>query len=82
MARVRVETFLAAIFAILAIATFIWPTWIEALTGLEPDAGSGALEWLIVAVFGLLAIGASLLARRDYRAVIARRSGERASDGA
>jgi len=34
-----------------------------------PDAGTGTLEWAVVGIFGLLAITAAALARRDYRAV-------------
>lgn len=67
MTRVRVEVVLAVVFAILAVVTAIWPTWIEAIFEESPDAGSGALEWAIVGVFGLLAVVAAVLARRDYR---------------
>ena len=69
MTRVRVEAVLALIFAVLAVVTAIWPTWIEALFEQSPDAGSGAFEWAIVAMFGLLAIIAAVLARRDFRAL-------------
>ena len=69
MTRVRVEIVLAVVFAVLAVVTVIWPTWIEAIFEESPDAGSGALEWAIVGTFGLLAVAAVVLARRDYRAV-------------
>jgi len=69
MTRVRTEVVLAGIFAFLAVATAFWPTWIESLFDESPDAGSGALEWAIVGVFGLLAITAAAFARRDYRAI-------------
>jgi hypothetical protein len=67
MLRTRFEAALCAVFAILALATLVWPTWIESLTGLEPDGGNGMFEWLIVLVFGLVALGLGLLARHDYR---------------
>ena len=69
MTRVRVEAVLAVVFAVLAVVTAIWPTWIEAIFEESPDSGSGALEWVIVGVFGLLAVAAVVLARRDYRAI-------------
>jgi hypothetical protein len=55
------------ILGILTGVTLLWPRWIESLTGLEPDAGSGEVEWGIVAMFAVLALAAGLLARRDYR---------------
>jgi hypothetical protein len=64
---VRVETILAVTFAVLAVVTAVWPTWIESMTGLEPDAGSGSLEWAIVAAFAAAALGAAIFARHDYR---------------
>jgi hypothetical protein len=67
MTRVRVEIVLAVVFAVLAVVTAIWPTWIEAIFEESPDAGSGALEWAIVGVFGLLAVASAVLARRDYQ---------------
>jgi len=58
---------LAGIFGVLAVVTMLWPTWIESITGLEPDAGSGVAEWVGVVVFAVAAVGAAALARRDYR---------------
>jgi hypothetical protein len=72
MLRARVETVLAALFAIAAVGTAISPTWIETLTGLEPDAGSGETEWWAVALLAAMALTAALLARRDYRASMSR----------
>jgi hypothetical protein len=71
MLRARVETVLAALFAIAAVGTAISPTWIERLTGLEPDGGSGETEWWAVAL-AAMALTAALLARRDYRASMSR----------
>jgi hypothetical protein len=47
--------------------TLLWPTWIESITGLEPDAGSSVGEWAVVVVCAVAAMGAAALARRDYR---------------
>ena len=69
MIRARIELGLAAVFAVLTAVTLVWPTWIEGLTGLEPDRGSGETEWWIVVVFGLATIGLGLLGSRDYRRV-------------
>ena len=67
MTKARVEVLLAAVFATLTVVTAVWPTWIESLTGLEPDEGNGETEWLFVVVLGALAVIAAVLAGRDYR---------------
>jgi hypothetical protein len=66
-ARFRVEATLAGLSAALFALTLVFPEWIEATTGLEPDAGSGALEFVISGALLLVAVGLSLLARRDHR---------------
>jgi hypothetical protein len=64
--RARIELGVAAVFAVLTAVTLVWPTWIESLTGLEPDRGSGGAEWWVVVVLGLATIGLGLLGGRDY----------------
>jgi hypothetical protein len=65
--RVLLQTVLAAAGLVLSLLTMVWPEWIEELFGVEPDGGSGALEWLIA--LGLLAAAATLalLAHRGRR---------------
>jgi Na+-driven multidrug efflux pump len=77
MLKARIETALAVITGILAVVTLIWPTWIETLFGVEPDAGSGAAEWWVVVFLSGVAVASGLLARLDYRA-----AGRRPSEGA
>jgi hypothetical protein len=72
--RLRIEVLLAIISAGLCVLTLVIPQWIEELTGLEPDAGSGALEWIIAGVFLVAAVVSALLARRDYHRLAADRS--------
>ena len=80
MIRARLELALSALFAALTVATLIWPTWIESLTGLEPDRGTGETEWWIVVLLGLVTIALGALAARDFRAATRLRT-QRASDG-
>ena len=49
MVRMVIEYVLAAVFVVLAVITVTTPQWVEALFGIDPHRGSGALEWLIVA---------------------------------
>jgi hypothetical protein len=64
MVRMIVEFTLAAVFVILAILTAVNPQWIEAVFGIDPDRGSGALEWITVAAFGAIAVLAAGLGTR------------------
>lgn len=52
---------------LLFVATVAWPEWIEIVFGVDPDHGDGSLEWLIMGVTALCAIGASLRAHADWR---------------
>ena len=51
----------------LFVLTLITREWFELLTGLDPDGGSGALEWVLA--FGLLAASAlsAFAARHHYQ---------------
>ncbi len=57
------EVILAAACAVLAVATAIHPDWIESLTGLDPDAGSGSAEWAVTLVLALVAVALAAGAR-------------------
>ena len=70
-ARFWFEAITAAIGLILFVVTLFSRDWIEALTGWDPDGGSGALE--LVIAMSLLAVSAisMLAARRVYRGAVA-----------
>ena len=67
MLRARIELAIACVATVLTGAAVLWPAWIESLSGLEPDGGSGEAEWWLAIVFAAVAAGSALLARRDYR---------------
>jgi hypothetical protein len=68
-ARIRfwIEVALAVIAAGLAILTLITREWIELFFGVDPDAGSGALEWAIVAGLAVGALALASIARWDSK---------------
>lgn len=74
MIRARLQLFLAVVLGVAALATSLWPTWIESLTGLEPDGGSGGTEWWLVTLLALAACVVAVRAWRGFRAVAAPRA--------
>jgi hypothetical protein len=72
--RVRIEIVLSALLGTATIVTALWPTWIEGLFGSDPDGGSGAAEWWIVAVLAVITVSAATIARRDLLVVRRRAS--------
>ncbi len=65
--RLWFEIGLAAVCVMLFAVTLIWSQWIELVLQIDPDEGSGSLEWWIMAGAALLALAAILLARADWR---------------
>jgi hypothetical protein len=59
----------AILAAALVVPKLVTREWNELLTGWDPEGGSGALKWLIVAVLAAIAIALSLRARSDWRKV-------------
>jgi hypothetical protein len=72
-ARIRIwsEVALAVVAAGLAILTLVSRDWIELIFGIDPDGGSGALEWAIVAGAAVGALALALIARWDWKRQLA-----------
>ena len=66
--RVWIETALASASTVLALLTLFVRDWIEVVFRIDPDAGSGAAEWLIVVIWAVAAVAFTLLATRSWRA--------------
>ena len=65
--RLRVDAVLAFLNAFLLVLTLVLPDWIEVVFRVDPDAGSGELEWLIAGAFAFGTVGFGLAARREWR---------------
>jgi hypothetical protein len=72
--RAHIAVLPAGVGAALFVLTLVFPKWIEAVTRLEPDAGSGALEWIIAGSLLVAAVVSAALAHRDYRHLAASHS--------
>ncbi|KRE52397.1 hypothetical protein ASG92_25450 [Arthrobacter sp. Soil736] len=57
----------AALSAGLLLATLINKEWIETVFGIDPDAGSGVLEWAIVAALSVVTLGLLASSRVEWR---------------
>jgi hypothetical protein len=69
--RMRLELWLGCAAGILGLLTLVWRDWIEAVFGVDPDHGTGSLEWVVVVVLLALAVLLGTLARRDWRRLAA-----------
>ena len=65
--RFWVESALATASALLLVVTVFWSEWIEAVFRVDPDGGSGAAEWLVVVVLGIVSALSALAARIEWR---------------
>ena len=64
------ELGLAVLAGALAVLTLVNREWIEVVFGVDPDEGSGALEWGIVFALGGVALISAVVARAERRRVI------------
>jgi hypothetical protein len=65
--RFGAEVIGAAVALALAIVTVVSRSWIEAVFGVNPDLGSGALEWGLVFGLAAISIGLTLAAWQQWR---------------
>jgi hypothetical protein len=66
-ARFWLETGMAIVTGILFVITLVQRDWIETIFGIDPDNGSGALEWLIVGALLVATFTLFTLAGYEWR---------------
>jgi len=67
--RFWIESWTAAASGVLCALTLIRHDWIELVLRVDPDRGSGALEWAIVLGLFALSLISAALARLEWRKV-------------
>ncbi len=65
--RFWLETGLAAVTGLLCVITPVWPDWIEAISGWDPDQHNGTVEWMIAAGFLVVTIVMLAVAAQEWR---------------
>lgn len=65
--RFYVEAMLGAAAAVLLAVTLVWNEWIELVFKVDPDAGDGSLEKVIVVLLFAIAAASMWLARTEWR---------------
>jgi tetrahydromethanopterin S-methyltransferase subunit E len=65
--RFWLETGLAILTGILFGITLVWHNWVEIIFKMDPDQGSGLLEWLVVGTLLVVTIALIILARNEWR---------------
>jgi hypothetical protein len=65
--KLWIDSSVAAASGLLGVMTLIRQDWIELIFRVEPDHGSGALEWAIAGGLLLLCFASTSLARVEWR---------------
>jgi hypothetical protein len=65
--RFWVEFGLAIFAALLFVLTLITREWVEIIFRVDPDGGSGALEWALALGVGTVAVASGVVAWLEYR---------------
>jgi len=70
--RFYFEAALAAASLLLLLVTLLWKDWIEILFRVDPDAGNGAVEYIVCLALLVTAAASGWLARTEWRRYPAR----------
>lgn len=62
-----IESVMALVSASLLVVTLITRTWIEEIFKVDPDQGSGSLEWIIIGIALMVTVASVTLASGEWR---------------
>ena len=64
--RLWLKTFIGAGTGVLSVVTPIWPDWIEAISGWDPDQHDGSAEWMIVTALLIVTVTMLAMVAREW----------------
>lgn len=64
------EAILASLTGVLTGLTLIYPDWIEIVFGINPDRGSGAIEWALACSLAVVTVVSSRVALLEWRRTV------------
>lgn len=78
--RLGLQAALTALFGVLAVLTLVKPDWIEWAFKIDPDRGSGALEWVIVIVLAVGCVASGVATGITWRGLRPAPTSDRVAD--
>lgn len=64
--RFWVQTAAGAAAAFLTLLTLVVKDWVEVVFGIDPDLGSGSLEWFLALTFAVITLACAVVARAEW----------------
>jgi hypothetical protein len=65
--RFWLKAVIGAVTGVLSVVTPIWPDWIEAISGWDPDQHDGSAEWMIVTALLIVTVSVLAMAAREWQ---------------
>lgn len=65
-----IEATLSAVTVVAAVVTLLWRDWIELVFGVDPDQGSGEVEWALIGALLVVSAILTTVAARGWQRMV------------